>query len=215
MPKKKTIEKNVIFNLILVFLILLGTGVGIYVLSQHNTSNVNTPDKTATDAIRFNREYPQVGENNVFVYRDIEQIISILKGGTGVVFLGFPECPWCQAYAPILNSVAMDIGIEKIYYFNIREDRASNTESYQTIVGLLQDHLDLDNEGRPRIFVPDVTIIKQGTIIGHDNETSLITDASLTPETYWTKEKVSALKDRLRAAMSQIVQSACTDVCQE
>ena len=48
----------------------------------------------------------------------IISIVKILEHGTGVVYLGFPECPWCQAYVPMLNEVADIEGLEKIYYFN-------------------------------------------------------------------------------------------------
>ena len=49
----------------------------------------------------------------------MREIIKIMKNGTGVVYLGFPECPWCQSYVKMLNEVAKDVGIEKIYYYNV------------------------------------------------------------------------------------------------
>ena len=83
---------------------------------------------------KFSAEYHEVAKNNVFVYRNIDEIINILEKGTGIVYLGFPECKWCQRYTKYLNEVAMDMGISKIYYYNIREDRKLNTENYQKIV---------------------------------------------------------------------------------
>ena len=76
-----------------------------------------------TDAEKFSEEYVEVTKDNVFVYRDINEIINIMEHGTGIVYLGFPECPWCQAYVVYLNDVAKEVGIEKIYYYNVLEDR--------------------------------------------------------------------------------------------
>ena len=45
------------------------------------------------DNVRFAKEYAdsQVGEDNVFVYKNIDEIINILKYGTGVVFWALNE----------------------------------------------------------------------------------------------------------------------------
>ena len=200
-----------IFLIIASIIVLIGISIGLCFLIKNISGDNNNAE---TDSARFSREYPGVDEDNIFVYRDAEQIISILNGGTGIVFMGFPECPWCQAYAPILHDVATEFGIEKIFYFNVREDRTNDTENYQTIVGILQDRLDLDDEGRPRIFVPNVTVIDRGTIIGNNNETSLVIGDSTTPAEYWTEEKIETLKVKLREMIEKISDSACVEICQ-
>ena len=122
-----------------------------------------------TDAEKFKKEYPGVTENNIFVYSNTTEIINILKNGTGVIFLGFPDCKWCQTYAPMLNNIASEAGIEKIYYLNILNDRKNETKDYQTITKLLDENMLCDDEGNKKIYTPDVTIVKNGKIIGHYN----------------------------------------------
>ena len=56
-----------------------------------------------TDNIKFSKEYTSVSKDNVFVYRSKDEIINILEHGTGIVYLGYPECPWCMAYVPLLD----------------------------------------------------------------------------------------------------------------
>ena len=148
---------------------------------------------------RFALEYPMVGSDNVFVYRNAEETANILANGTGIVFMGFKECSWCQAYAVFLNDVALEMGIETIFYCDIREDRENNTESYQRIVSILAGHLQYDDEGRPRVYVPDLTIVNGGHIMFRDYETSKDTLGYRTPAEYWNEERVNSLKDRLRA----------------
>lgn len=163
-----------------------------------------------TDAEKFKEEYKGVDKDNIFVYKNKNEIIKILKNGTGVVYLGFPECAWCQAYVKILNEAAKNAQIDKIYYFNILEDRKNNTEEYKTIINILKNHLLYDDEGNHRIYVPDVTIVKNGKIIGHDNESSIITDENLTPESYWTNERIKNLKEKLTTYFNEINKRTCT-----
>ena len=94
---------------------------------------VNPSSTVETDREKLAKEYGWVDEknkktDNVFVYRTPEEIIKILKNGTGIVYLGFPECPWCCAYVKYLNEVAKDEGIEKIYNrsFNALTDEEKN-----------------------------------------------------------------------------------------
>lgn len=165
-----------------------------------------------TDNIKFSKEYTSVSKANVFVYRSKDEIINILEHGTGIVYLGYPECPWCMAYVPLLNEIAKNEGIEKIYYYNIREDRKNNTEFYQKVVSILNDYLNYDEEGKKRIFVPNVTFVKEGKIIFNDNETSLISDKA--PSEYWTEEKKNLFNEKLRKNINELLDDVCTS-CNE
>ena len=117
-------NKGLIFGLIAIIIILIG--VVIYLLVRdNNKEDVETP----TDAQKFSEEYSSISDDNVFVYASFDEIIEVLDGGSGIVYLGFPECQWCDAYVPYLNEVAEDVGISKILYYNIREDRSNNSEN--------------------------------------------------------------------------------------
>lgn len=182
-------------------LILIALVVGI-ILIFLNSEKVN-------DAELFASEYKQVDEDNVFVYKDAKEIIRILENGTGVVYLGFPECKWCQAYVPYLDEVAKENNIDTIYYFNIREDREKNTSDYKKIVELTSEFLGYDDEGEKRVFVPDVYVVLDGEILSHNNETSMITEDIL-PIDYWTDEKLDNLRQTLDEMFEPLASRSCT-----
>lgn len=164
-----------------------------------------------TDAMRFKKEYPVVSEDNVFIYKTGKEIINILKHGTGVVYLGFPECSWCQEYVKHIDKIAKETELEKIYYFNILKDRKENTELYKEIVEILHGNLLYDNEGNERVYVPDLTIVKEGKIIFHNNEGSLVTKEDGTPTEFWNEERVKRLKDGFCCAVSEITKKVCNE----
>ena len=171
--------------------------------------DTGSASRWVSDAEKFAAEYPDVGADNIFVIRTAAQTVEILERGTGVVFLGFPECPWCQYYAVYLQQAAREAGVNRIFYCDIKEDRENNTESYQRIVDIHSGMLQYDDEGREKIFVPQVTIVDSGRIIGCDYETSKNTFGYKTPEEYWTDERVLALKNRLKGFMGQLSEPSC------
>ena len=187
-------NKGIIIVMSIIIVVLIA--VVVFLLVKDNEKD-ETDNNEITDALKFAEEYTLVPDDNVFVYSDVDEIIDILENGTGVVYLGFPECQWCDLYVVYLNEVAKENGILEIHYYNIREDRSNNTENYQKIVALLEDYLEDDEDGNPRIYVPAVIFMNNGEIVGFDDETSLDTDDASTPREYWTGERVANLKTRL------------------
>lgn len=187
------------------FLIFVVGGVAFYLLFVDD--GVPNVDEAKKDNYKFSVEYTKVPMDNVFVYKSETEIIDILENGSGIIYLGFPECPWCQSYVVYLNEVAKDNGIENIYYLNIKEMRANNTENYQKIVALIDSLLSVDENGNKRIYVPQVVFVKKGEIIAGDNETSMISDG--TPSEYWTSENIANLKQKL----NNYIQSAELNYC--
>lgn len=100
------------FKYILIVLILLAVAGGTYFYVK-NKSNDNNDEPKLNDNVKFTKEYSDVPLDNVFVYRDAKSIIKIMRNGTGVVYLGFPECPWCQAYVKYLNETAKEVELIK------------------------------------------------------------------------------------------------------
>lgn len=154
------------------------------------------PPATVKVNNNFNNEYNLVDENNVFVYKSIDDILITLDKGTGIIFLGFPECSWCQNYVKYLNDVAVSKNIDIIYYYNFKSIRESNTEKYKKLVSRLGDYLFLDDTGSYRLYAPTLVIVKEGKILSFDNETSLMTNPIL-PNEYWTEEKINIFKEKI------------------
>ena len=197
---------------VIVMAVLIGVG-GLLVWNQDKKKeDIKTPTETQ-DQKQFASEYQNVTEDNVFVYRNVDEIIRIMEHGTGVVYLGYPECPWCQAYVEYLNEVAKEVGIEKIYYCNTKKVKEENMDKYKELISLLDGHLQYNDEGEQWIYVPNVSFHIEGEIIGNDYETSKDTHNLKDPKEYWTKEEVENLKETLTGYMKKVdtALSMCTD----
>lgn len=200
MKKKKTI----IISSIVVLLLIVG--LVLFLVFKKNKINKNIDE----EKIKFAEEY-KTTKDNVFTYRTIEEINKILKNGTGLVFLGFPECPWCRGYVPIINEVAKKEGLEKIYYFNIYEDRKNNTEEYQEMVKLLKGFLRYDDEGNERIYAPSLIAVKNGKILEFDDTRYWDNKKYDSAEEFWQSADLKPMKEKITKMINEVNEkSACT-----
>lgn len=163
------------------------------------------------DAVKFKNEYEEynnvkvtnelsyselnIGENNPIKYSNYDEIIDVIENKTGIIYLGFPECPWCRSALPILLDAANKNDIETIYYLNILNERDAyvvknnklvyqtddqgnekkGTKGYFKLLEALDTHL-TDyiisfegkdyNTGEKRIYAPTVIFVKEGKILG-------------------------------------------------
>ena len=146
-------KKKIIIVIGVVLVIALGV-LGYLYLNKEKNTNI--------DGKKFAEEYTSVTKDNVFVYRSAEEIINILEHGTGVVYLGFPECPWCTAYVPYLNEVAKANDVDKVYYYNILNDRKNNTDNYKKMVDIEKYGEDATKD---KVYVPEIIVYKHKILL--------------------------------------------------
>ena len=63
-----------------------------------------------------------IPSNNKIKYATYQDVESMLTFGTGVIYFGFPECPWCRNLVPTLLKVANEYETT-VLYFNNRDER--------------------------------------------------------------------------------------------
>ena len=145
---------------------------------------------------KFSSEYNLVSEDNIFKYSTIDEIISTLESKTGFIFLCTPESSWCNYYAKNINDILKEYNVKEILYYNIKTDRELNTLKYQKVLDKLSPYLYKDDENNSKLYMPDLTVVKNGEIVAHDNETSVI-ESDKTEESYWTQERINEFKNKL------------------
>ena len=160
------------------------------------------------DAKKFKEQYPGVAEDHRFQPVTSERARELFERGDGLLFLGFKECPWCQKLAPIVDEAAKAEGLETIYYVDIRVARQEQDELYQAIVAKLKTQLRTDEQGNPRVYVPDVTALRGGEVVGHFLQETTADGEPATPDTYWTQERRERAVDQLRHMIRQTKQFA-------
>ena len=85
--------------------------------------------------------------------------------GTGVLYYGYPECPFCNRIVPVLNDAAKELGV-KVYYVDIYE-KGVTQEDVNTMFANLDPILQKDKNNQTVFYVPEVVAIKDGKIVNH------------------------------------------------
>jgi len=199
--------------------------------------------KEVTDSIKFKNEYESlnnktndnnkkyknlsISEDNSIIYSNEDEIIKLLKNGTGVIYFGFPECPWCRNAVPVLLDAALETGTD-IYYFNalsirdIKEkDEDGNiittkegTDKYYKILELLGEEADtysgLDDESIKRLYFPTVVFVLDGKILYHHTGT---VDSQKDPYVSLTKDQKEELLNIYIDHMHEVLNDLCDDKC--
>lgn len=154
--------------------------------------------------VGLHEEYSDLPEANAFTRESGDAIATRLESGTGIVFLGFKECPWCQKLAPVIDEVARAEGV-KVHYLDIKNERANNSQVYLRLASILSPYLAKDDNGQPRITVPDVSFVRNGEIIGRF-ELESVAEAEQTPDAYWTEERKKRAAARFQELITKMQQ---------
>ena len=147
--------------IILTFLFII---VGCKKVEVKNIEVKKIEDNITVDAIRFKEEYEKVSEDNIYKYETYDNVIDLLEGGTGIIYLGFPSCKLCGDILPALNDSAQENGIDEILYYNFKAIRKNNTIEYKYIVKILSEYLNEDDEGNKKLTAPTIVFVKEGDI---------------------------------------------------
>lgn len=199
-----------------------------------------------SDAKRFKEEYEslnnattssgkeyldlEISASNIIKYSTIDEIIDIIENGTGVIYLGYPECPWCRNTVPALLEAADSTPLETIYYLNMHDIRdayiidanGNPSKSYEgnsqysslleSLDIILDDYILEDEKGNKvsvgekRIYVPLVVFVKDGIIVDYQDETVPTNEDPYIP---LTEEEKNELINIYKEKISKISAATC------
>ncbi len=167
-----------------------------------------TPEPTAeTSSVAEIYDLPA---DNVLKEGTKESVTNFMEHGTGILFFGFPECPWCMKYVPYLNEVVKEGGTDFMYY-NIFVDKTEDHDYYLKVAERIEEQypgiVRYDNEGNMRIWMPLTLFINNGKIVAYDDETNDLSADEISPDEYWNEDRLAALKTRLAKETAEIVKA--------
>lgn len=201
-------------------------------------------DKVIKDNIKFKNEYEslngklnshdkeyvkvELDDDNPYVYATYDEVMDILKNKTGVIYFGFPECPWCRNMVPVLADAAKELGIKKIYYFNALDMRdikslddngnivteKEGTKEYYELIEALGDSIGsyegLNDDSIKRLYFPTVVFVKDGKILNAHIGTL---DSQEDPYVVLNKNQKNELKNIYIDNINKVYDILCDEAC--
>lgn len=212
----------------------------IYNLYGNNKDTIDITD----DEIKFKEEYEglnnqldskgrqylsvDIDENNGMIYATYDEIYELLTKGTGIIYFGFPQCPWCRNAVPMLLQATSNMGIDNIYYFNaldIRDVKSldsdgnivvekEGTKEYYELINILSNYLGeyegLNDKNIKRLYFPTVVFVLDGEIMGLHVSTI---DSQTDPRTPLTEKQKSELVQIYMDYIGKISFDVCDEKC--
>ncbi len=165
----------------------------------------------SADAAKFKEEYEAengqdngngktyttmtIAADNPIVYATGADVLTTLTEGSGIILFGFPQCPWCRLIIPVLLEMAAENNVDKILYYNNKDQRdtktldasgqivteQTGTDEYYQILTALGDYASvyagLNDDSVKRLYFPTVVFVSAGTIVGlHVSAVDSVTD---------------------------------------
>lgn len=209
-----------------------------------------------TDALKFKEEYESlngvvgksgqknkdvsISKDNPMKYATYDEVIDIIEDGTGIIYLGFPDCPWCRSALPVLLEAASDYNIDTIYYIDMKNERDAyevkngklvyqkdedgneikGTKGYFKLLKAIDAHLDdyvvTDEDGKEydtgekRIYVPLIIFVNDGQIIGTHTSTVKSQESGYDE---LTDEEYDELNGIYADYIKELVDNYCDEAC--
>ena len=217
---------------------------------QKKESNSNTNQNS--DALAFKNAYEvlnnkdngkgniyleiSISDNNPMKSISIEDLLELLKSGTGIVYFGRPTCPWCRNAVPVLLEVAKEEKLDTIYYFDMdtikndwefkdgkpvktREEKDGYYELLELLKDYLRDYTIKDDDGNDvsvgekRVYVPMVLSIKNGEVLKTQISTVDLDEGQTAYDRLTTKQQDELVEIYMEIIETLDDQSYCTSEC--
>lgn len=238
-------DKKMFLGIILLLLAFV-LFVGVLAFREKKEEIVNN-----TDALLFKTEYEAL--NNVVREKDgktikelsisstnpvdiltEEETIHFLENGTGILYFGFADCPWCRTLLPVLLSTLDNMSIGKLNYLNISsirdtlalneknkvEVKEEGTKGYYRILELMDTVLEpfyletadgkkVDTKEK-RLYAPTIVGVKEGKIVGIHVGT---VDSQASGYDVLTKEQEEELANLIASLVNKVYDTNCDEAC--
>ncbi|MBE6158092.1 MAG: hypothetical protein E7160_04820 [Firmicutes bacterium] len=162
-----------------------------------------------TDAEKFASEY-SVDSDNPFKYTSISKVLDIFENGTGIIFFADSDCDWCVATAKVFTDALNYKNVEKVYYYNPKSIRDKNTKNYKKLIKIIEEYVEKNEDDEPYLYLPDIYFVKNGKIIGHNNDTATMGG---TVDEALSKKTKKELKDKYLELISEYNAKECSSAC--
>ncbi len=227
-------DKKAVIKIAIILSIFIIIGIILYFILDDNVTVDEQRFKTEYEELNNKKndkgkKYPIVSipkDNNV-IYASFDEVMELLDNGTGILYLGFPECPWCRNAIQVLIETAKDNEVDQIYYFNaesMRDEKTldangkivttkKGTDEYYKLVDKLEDYLGpyegLNDESIKRIYFPTVIFVMGGKVVGIHVDT---VESQIDPYKKLTEKQQKELKQIYTNNINKIY-GTCDESC--
>ena len=107
--------------------------------------------------------YAEIPQENFEVIKG-KKFISLLKEGNHIIVIGNSKSEYSQKYMEEVNKIVEELKLEKIYYYDIINDKAQANSNYYEIIELLDGYLTTTDTSDKNLLSPSLYIVDNGKV---------------------------------------------------
>lgn len=144
--------------------------------SSHVTiTNTVALDSTDAEMDQYAWIGDQIGDFRKITLKEALRMFD--EQGSGILYFGYPGCPWCERAVPVLNEVVVEKKVT-VWYVNTKE--TIEPDDFAALKEDIYDALPVAEDGTRDFYVPMVLGVKKGKVTGH--HTSLVDGFKITSQ---------------------------------
>ena len=145
--------------------------------------------------------YAEIPQENFEVIKG-KKFISLLKEGNHIIVIGNSKSEYSQKYMEEVNKIVEELKLEKIYYYDIINDKAQANSNYYEIIELLDGYLTTTDTSDKNLLSPSLYIVDNGKVKYYNTETTAMKNTD-TVNDYWTLQQEFNFKQEITEAINK------------
>ena len=190
-PRGNKIVRKIIYFVIFAILV-----VGFVYLGEKYKDNSKIKTYTITDY------YPEA-DGELFEVVSGSKLINILKSKDSyLILIGSSKSEYSQKYLAEIQSIAKELNIEKIEYYDLKRDKTQKNSNYYEIRKQLDGFLTTTDGSTQNLLAPSFYILKKGKVVFYNTETVAMKNTD-NVEKYWTEPKEIEFYSEISVAINK------------
>lgn len=170
--KKKALLRKVIYAILFSGMILCFVYIG-------NKYTKDNKEKVVT----ISDYYKGIDDKYYEVIRG-KKLIDLLKKGNHLILIGNQKSEYSKKYIQELTTIIEELKIDKVYYYDLINDKAQANSNYYEIIELLDGYLTTTDSSDKNLLAPSFYIVDNGKVKYYNIETVAMKNTD-TIESYW------------------------------
>lgn len=170
--KKKALVRKIIYAILFAAMIFCFIYIG-------NKYTSDSKDKTITIS-----DYYENIDDKYFEVIKGKKLISLLKEGNHLILIGNQKSEYSKKYIQELTNILKELNIDKVYYYDLINDKAQANSNYYEIIDLLEGNLTTTDSSEKNLLAPSFYIVDNGEVKYYNTETAAMKNTD-TAESYW------------------------------
>ncbi len=189
-PKTKSIIRKIIY--IILFLIM---AVAFVYLSEKYSNNSEKKVFVISD-------YYANNQNKYYEVVTGTKMISLIRNGKNIIFIGDSNSPYSQKYIEEIDKIFNNLKIDKVYYYDLNNDKSQQNSNYYEIRELLEGNLTTTDSDDSNLLAPSLYIINNGKVLYYNTDTVAMKN-TVTIESYWSNEQELIFQGEITNALNK------------